>query len=114
MSTFFKQRAKLPTQGGVPSPGYFLEWAGLLMVVFLIAHVAGLREFTSVLNGTVGSTSLDWKTASLLGVVYVFLYLGVVLVVPILVLAALISKMWRRMTTTKGAADEPGKKAETN
>jgi hypothetical protein len=57
-------------------------------VLFLIAHLAGLREFTSVLNGTVGSTGVAPDTAALLGLGYIGLYLMFVLAVPVLVLAA--------------------------
>jgi len=106
MSKFFSRRSRSAPGGGLPSAIYFLQWAGLLIVMFIIARLAGLREFTSVLNGTIGSTSMDWKTAAFLGVSYVFIYLGVVIVVPVLVLGALILKIWQRMVPTKGAADD--------
>jgi hypothetical protein len=106
MSKFFSRPVRSSSRGSLPSALYLLEWAGLLTVLFIIAHVAGLRNFTSVLNGTIGSTTMDWNTAALLGVAYVLIYLGVVIVVPILVLAALILKIWRRILVTKGAADE--------
>jgi flagellar biosynthesis/type III secretory pathway M-ring protein FliF/YscJ len=91
-----------------------MQWAGLLLVIFFIAHLAGLRDFTSVLNGTIGSTSMDWNTAAFLGVAYVLIYLGVVLMVPILALAALILTLWNKMLSTKGAADESRNEAQKN
>jgi hypothetical protein len=101
MSKFFPARTQRVSRSGLPSALYLIEWAGLLVVLFVIAQFAGLREFTSVLNGTVGSTSLDWQTASILGVVYVLIYLGMVLVVPILILAALLLKIWQRVVAAK-------------
>jgi hypothetical protein len=114
MSKFFS-RASLPSsRGTLPSATYLLEWAGLLVVIFVITHLAGLRDFTSVLNGTIGSTSMSWQTAALLGVAYVLIYLGVVLVVPILLLAALLLKIWRRMLAAKGAIDGSRTNAQEN
>lgn len=104
MSKFFPSR-KSP-QGRLPSALYLIEWAGLLLVIFFVAHLAGLRDFTSVLNGTVGSTSMSWQTAAFLGVAYVLIYLSVVLMVPILVLGALILTLWNKVLATKDAADE--------
>ncbi|HEX4265494.1 MAG TPA: hypothetical protein VH597_14255 [Verrucomicrobiae bacterium] len=106
MSKFFSRPFRSSSRSGLPSAIYLLEWAGLLVVLFIIAQVAGLRSFTSVLNGTIGSTNMDWNSAALLGVAYVLIYLGVVIVVPILVLAALILRIWRKILATKGAADE--------
>jgi hypothetical protein len=90
----------------LPSPGYFLEWAGLLMCLFIIANLAGLREFTSVLNGTVGSTTLDWQTASFLGTAYVMVYLAFVLGAPTLLISAGILALWRKLAGKKAIADE--------
>ena len=64
--------------------------------LFLLAHLAGLREFTSVLNGTVGSVAAGWKLSSYLALIYILLYLAFVILVPVLVLAALILAMGQR------------------
>jgi len=108
MSKFFSRRSK--SKGPLPSPGYFLEWAAFLTVLFILANLAGLREFTSVLNGTIGSTSLDWQTAAFLGAVYVLIYLAFVIFVPVLIFGALILKIGRRVAAKKGVMDEPGAK----
>jgi len=105
MSKFFSRQPK--SKGPLPSSGYFLEWAGLLMALFLIANLAGMRQFTSVLNGTVGSTSLDWQTASFLGAAYVMVYLAFVLGAPTLIIAAGILTLWRRFARNKETYDEP-------
>jgi hypothetical protein len=104
MSKFFSRRSK--STGPLPSPGYFLEWAAFLMVLYIIVNLAGMREFTSVLNGTIGSTTLSWQTAAFLGAAYVFVYLAFILGAPILVLAALILKLWQRALAKKGVTDE--------
>lgn len=104
MSKLFSRRPK--STGPLPSPGYFLEWAGFLTVLFVIVNLMGMRGFTSVLNGTIGSTTLSWQTAAFLGAVYVFVYLAFVLGAPMLVLAALILKLWQRMLAKKGVTDE--------
>jgi hypothetical protein len=67
-----------------------------LSVLFLLAHLAGLREFTSVLNGTVGSTAVDAKLGAFLAAVYILLYLAFVILVPVLILAAILLMVWQR------------------
>jgi hypothetical protein len=73
-----------------------LQRACAISVMFLLAHVAGLREFTSVLNGTVGSVAAGWKFSGFLAIIYIVLYLAFVILVPVLVLAALILMGWQR------------------
>jgi hypothetical protein len=67
------------------SPGAFLRRAALISLVFLLMHGLGLREHTRVFSGT----SPDGASA-LLGTSYAVIYLGFVIVVPILVIAALL------------------------
>jgi len=64
--------------------------------LFLLAQLAGLREFTSVLNGTVGSVAAGWKLSGFLALIYILLYLAFVILVPILILAAVILAVGRR------------------
>jgi hypothetical protein len=106
MSKFFTRGFKPRSQRTFASPQYLLEWAAMLTILFIVVQLAGLREFTSVLNGTIGSTSLSWQTASFLGAAYIFVYLGFVLGVPILILAAGILKIWQRIAATKQLSDE--------
>jgi membrane protein implicated in regulation of membrane protease activity len=73
-----------------------LQRAGVISVLFLVAHLAGLREFTSVLNGTVGSVAAGWKFSGFLALIYILLYLAFVILVPVLVLAAIILAAWQR------------------
>ena len=107
MSKFFSRRIGSRSRGGFASPQYLLEWAAMLTILFIIVQLAGMREFTSVLNGTIGSTNLSWQTASFLGAAYIFVYLAFVLGVPILVLAAGILKLGQKVIATKKLPDEP-------
>ena len=65
-------------------------WLGcaLLIAVFALLHLAGLRENVSVLSGTVGSADENPTLSALLGTVYVLFYVAAVLVAPVLALAA--------------------------
>ena len=105
MIKFFSRHAK--AKGPLPSPGYFLQWAGLLFGLFLIANFAGMRQYTSVLNGTVGSTNLDWQTASFFGAAYVMVYLAFVLGTPTLMIAAGILALCRKFAGNKENHDGP-------
>ena len=80
------------------SPKDFVRRALILTLLFALGHVFGLKEFTSVLNGTTGSMALGWTTSALLGLTYVLLYLGFVLLVPIFLLTAAILFVWHRIT----------------
>lgn len=113
MNIFFCRVFKRRSRGGIGSPRYLLEWAAMLAILFVIVQLAGLREFTSVLNGTIGSTNLSWQTASFFGAVYIFAYLAFVLGVPILLLAAVLLKLWQRVVATE-KPDEPRTDAEKN
>jgi len=112
MSKFFS-RGPGPT-GSLPSPLYFMQWAAMFAVLFLVVNLAGMREYTSVLNGTIGSTTLSWQTASFLGAAYVFVYLAFVLGVPILVFAALILKLCQIFFPKKGIENDSRPQAQVD
>ena len=78
------------------SPQGFLARALVISAVFLAVHLAGLRDYTSVLNGTVGSAAAGWQTSAFFGVAYLVIYLAFVLLVPVLILAAGILTAWQR------------------
>ena len=65
--------------------------------LFLLVHLAGFREFTSILNGTIGSLDLGWNLSTFLAVIYILIYLAFVILVPVLVLAAIILMVWQRL-----------------
>jgi len=73
-----------------------LQRAMAISALFLAAHLAGLREFTSVLNGTAGSLAVEVKLGTFLALIYILLYLAFVILVPVLVLAAIFLTLWQR------------------
>jgi hypothetical protein len=75
----------------------FLGVAFGLALLFGLAHLAGLREFTTVLNGTMGDVDAGWRTSVIWGAAYIFTYLGFVLLVPTLLIAAALLKLAERL-----------------
>ena|SRR5208283_2363579 len=73
-----------------------IQRAAAISGLFLLVHLAGFREFTGILNGTIGSLALGWNLSAFLAVIYIFLYLAFVILVPVLVLAAVILMVWQR------------------
>jgi len=73
-----------------------LQRAAATSGLFLLVHLAGFREFTGVLNGTIGSLALGWNLSAFLAVIYILLYLAFVILVPVLILAAVILAIRRR------------------
>ncbi len=71
------------------SPGGLIIRAAILTAVFLLLHASGLREYTCIFSGTspTGGGPPDLFTATL-GATYAVLYLLVVVVVPIMTMAA--------------------------
>jgi hypothetical protein len=72
--------------------------------LFLVVHLAGFREFTGILNGTIGSLALGWRLSAFLAVIYIVLYLAFVILVPVLLLAAAILMVWQRITSQFSSA----------
>lgn len=81
------------------SPRGFVLRALAIVTVFIVAHLAGWREYTSILNGTVGPGSAGRELSTAFGVTYVLAYLGVVVIVPVFILAAGILAVWQRRRT---------------
>jgi hypothetical protein len=77
-----------------------IQRAAAISGLFLVAHLAGFREFTGILNGTIGSLALGWNLSAFLAVFYIVLYLAFVILVPVLVLAAVILMIWQRLQQT--------------
>jgi hypothetical protein len=74
-----------------------IQRAAAISGLYLLVHLAGFREFTGILNGTIGSLALGWNLSAFLAVVYILLYLAFVILVPVLVLAAVIFMVWQRL-----------------
>ena len=93
------------------SPKDFVRHAVLILIVFGLLHVAGLREYTSFLNGTTGSLNMNPQNAALLGLVYLLAYMAAILLVPILLIAAAISATWQNLARRSQA---PSNESGTN
>jgi phosphotransferase system glucose/maltose/N-acetylglucosamine-specific IIC component len=79
------------------SPKDFVRHAILILLIFGVFHVAGLREYTSFLNGTTGSLNMNPQNAALLGLLYLLIYMAAILLAPILLIAAAISAVWQKL-----------------
>jgi hypothetical protein len=86
-----------PVAPSWPSPQYLLIRALMLGALFYLANLAGLREYTAFLSGTAaGQTTMGWSV--FYGTVYIVLYLGAVVLAPILAIAAGLLVLWEKMT----------------
>lgn len=70
------------------TPKALLVRAAIMVVAFLLAHVLGLREYTSILCGTSPSGEVADRVSTLKGAIYGVLYFLAVLAAPISVIAA--------------------------
>ena len=70
-----------------------LRIALLLTGIYLLGHLFGLRELTSILSGTLPGTAGQ----AMLGLVYVMSWFGFVLVAPILTIAGGLQLAWGRL-----------------
>jgi hypothetical protein len=87
------------------SPKDLLLRAGTISLCFGIAHLAGLRQHTTFLSGTLADPAMSWPLASFLGGLYVLLYFAFALLVPILVIAAGLAQGHHRVWRPKGSRD---------
>ena len=97
MSRFSLKKLAVFQRAEFLSPKDMIQRAIAISGLFLLLHLAGFREYTSILNGTIGSLELGWNLSAFLAVFYIILYLAFVLLVPVLVLAALILVIWQRL-----------------
>jgi hypothetical protein len=97
MKIFSGKKLTLFQRAEFLSPKDLLQRAAAIGGLFLLVHLAGFREYTSILNGTIGSLELGWNLSAFLAVFYIMLYLAFVIVVPVLVLAAIILVVWQRL-----------------
>jgi len=79
------------------SPKDFVRHAVLIVVLFAIAHVFGLREYTSMISGTMASPSLGAETCTLLAMIYLVFYFGAVVLAPVLLIAAGLLLLWEKV-----------------
>lgn len=97
MKIFSGKKLALFQRAEFLSPKDMLQRAIAISGLFLLVHLAGFREYTSILNGTIGSLALGWNFSAFLAVFYIVLYLAFVILVPVLILAAVILMVWQRL-----------------
>lgn len=97
MNKFYWKKLAIFRRAEFLSPQDMIQRAAAISGLFLVVHLAGFRDFTSVLNGTIGSLALGWNLSAFLAAVYIMLYLAFVVLVPVLVLAALVLVIWQRL-----------------
>jgi hypothetical protein len=92
-----------PLAGEFFSAKYFFVRALVLVALFLVAHLLGLREYTTFLSGTTGNPAVSMETSSLYGLIYILLYLGCVVLAPILALSAAFLMLWQKLRRSAGS-----------
>jgi len=98
MNETFPRRVSALWQAEFLSPKDLLRRAIVITILYGVVELAGLRDFTSILNGTMGSLDMSWRLSAFLGLGYIFAYLAFVLLVPILVIAAVILIFWGKIS----------------
>jgi hypothetical protein len=91
------QTARKRLMGEFFTPKYFVVRAVALALFFFVAHILGLREYTTFLTGTTGRPGVNLETSALLGTIYICLYLGFMVAAPILALAAGLLVVWEML-----------------
>lgn len=83
------------------SPAGLLVRAGAAALAYWILHLAGLRDYATVLSGGLPSADASPGVASILGMLYVLFYFGWVVAVPVMVLASGILFSLLRLTSRR-------------
>jgi hypothetical protein len=104
MNTTPWQRLKALWHAEFLSPKDLVRRAAVLTVIYVIAQVAGLREFTTILTGTEGSVELGWHMSAFLGLLYLCIYLAFVLLVPMLLISAGLLALYEKRKQRLGQA----------
>lgn len=69
----------------------------VVALVFVLCHSLGWREHTTFISGSEVAVDSDRGLSILGGVTYMAAYFGAVLVSPILLLAAVVLKLWNNI-----------------
>ncbi len=92
----------------VCTPAGFVKAAVVLSLLYLICHLAGLREYTSIMSGTMPAGGPAGFGLLFLACLYILSYVAFALLVPVLLIAALLftlaNLVWRKR---EPAAESP-------
>jgi hypothetical protein len=80
----------------VLSPAGLVLTALFILLAFGICEAIGLREYTTVISGTVAVPGASFKTSFFLALIYLATYFAFVLLLPILVIAAALLVVWKK------------------
>ena len=83
------------------SARYFLLRAFALVVLFILVHIAGFRDYTTFLSGTMANPDVGFRLSAFYGMTYIVLYLGSVVLAPILAITAGLLAFWNRRTKSE-------------
>ena len=78
------------------SPTAFVARAVMVTLLYCASELAGLREYTTFLSGTSANVSLSWSLASALGLTHLMLYVGFILLAPVMLIAAGLITAWNQ------------------
>ncbi len=96
-------------KAGLFTPRGMLLRAAVLVIVFGICHVAGLRQYTTALSGSSPGGTQPGALEAVLGGAYAAAYLALVIVAPILAIAA--GLLWAVYRLMGGRHEEPDRVA---
>jgi hypothetical protein len=88
--------------GPALSPHGLLSRAVAVAAAFFICHLAGLRAYTTIISGTSPSGDPKDYVSAALGVLYVVFYVGVTMLVPALLIAAVVLAACFRLAARLG------------
>ena len=96
MKTTFVEPIKILLRSPFCSPLGLLARAVLIVLLYGLCELAGLRECTTFFSGT-PAANLGWVVTASLGLAYTLVYLAFVLIAPILLLASALLKIIQRL-----------------
>ena len=84
------------------SPSGLILRAALIAAAFLVCHVLGWRQYTTIASGTAPAAFGGQSVGAALGILYIASYFGFVLLAPVLVLAAGLVALYQHVVFTRG------------
>lgn len=80
--------------------------AGIIVVIFVVMEILGLRDYTSVISGTSPVGNPADQTATLIGFAYILAWFSFVLFVPTLIMGAILMKVARKIIDSRSASSK--------
>lgn len=88
MNTEMLRRSWKFPGSGILSPRGLVLMAVVIGAVFTVCEIAGLREHTTIISGTLATPDGSAQSSAILAAIYMLAWFGFVLAVPILLLTA--------------------------